>query len=460
MGVLIRNGTIVTALDRWVGDLLCREGTIVALGTGLDAASDDEIVDASGRYVFPGGIDPHVHMELPFMGTVSADDFETGSAAGVAGGTTTIIDFVVPGRDDNALEVLDAWHEKARKAVADYGFHMCITSWGRSAVGWMESCVREKGIPSFKLFMAYRGAIGIDDTEIIQALRAAAGLGALIMVHAEHGEMVVELQNQFVAEGKTAPKYHALSRPSPVEGEATARMIMMARMVGAPVYVVHMTCRESVRAVAEARERGQRVYGETCPQYLLLDDSVYEKPDFEGAAYVMSPPIRPRGHQDVLWGALGAGILEVVGSDHCPFNQAGQKEMGRDDFRVIPNGAAGVEDRLALLYTFGVRAGKIDLHQFVNLTSTRAAKVFGLYPRKGSITVGADADLVIWDPEGTKTISAKTHHHHCDRSIYEGFQVKGIPSTVIANGRVQYRNGDLNVERGAGRYLPRRLIGA
>jgi dihydropyrimidinase len=396
-------------------------------------------------------------MELPFMGTVSADDFETGTAAGIAGGTTTIIDFVIPGRDDDAMKVLDAWHAKAKKAVADYAFHMCITSWGDKAVEWMETCVREKGIPSFKLFMAYRGAIGIDDTEIIRALKTAAGLRALIMVHAEHGEMVVELQDSLIAEGKTEPKYHAASRPSPVEGEATARVIMMAGLVGAPVYIVHMTCKESVRAVAEARERGQRVYGETCPQYLLLDDSVYEKPDFEGAAYVMSPPIRPPGHQKVLWSALGAGILETVGSDHCPFNLAGQKEMGRDDFRLIPNGAAGVEDRLSLLYTYGVLAGRIDLHQCVNVASTRPAKIFGLYPRKGSISIGADADLVVWDPEGTRTISAKSHHHRCDRSIYEGFAVKGVPTTVVANGRIQYQDGDLKVERGAGRYLSRSM---
>ncbi len=455
MGVLIKNGTLVTAIDRWVGDVRCRDDKIVELDDALDAATDDDVIDASGQFVFPGGVDPHVHMELPFMGTVSADDFETGTAAGIAGGTTTIIDFVVPGRDDDAMAVLKDWHAKAEKAVADYGFHMCITSWREKAVEWMERCVREEGICSFKVFMAYRGAIGIDDTEIIQALKSASHLDALIMVHAEHGEMVVELQNQFIAEGKTEPIHHALSRPSPVEGEATARAIMMARLTGAPLYVVHMTCAEAVRAVAEARERGQQVYGETCPQYLLLDDTVYEKPDFEGAAYVMSPPIRPRGHQEPLWAALGSGILEVVGTDHCPFNQVGQKDMGKGDFRKIPNGAAGMQDRLSLLYTHGVLEGRIDLNQFVDLTSTRAAKIFGLYPRKGSITIGADADLVVWDPEGTRTISAKTHTHKCDRSIFEGFAVQGIPSTVIASGRVQYRDGDLKVERGAGRYLPR-----
>ena len=456
MGVLIKNGRIVTALDQWVGDVYCRGGKIAALGAGLEAGSADETVDASGQLVFPGGLDPHVHMELPFMGTVSADDFETGTAAGVAGGTTSIIDFAIPNRGEDPMEALAAWEEKAAKSVSDYGLHMCLTWWGEKTAEWMERCVREKGIPSFKIFLAYRGAIGVDDTELVHIMRTASKLDALIMVHAENGEMVVDLQNRFIAEGKTAPIYHALSRPSPVEGEATGRAIMIAQMTGTKVYIVHMTCREAVRAVADARERGQKVYGETCPQYLLLDESVYEKPDFEGAAYVMSPPIRPRGHQEPLWSALGSGILQVVGSDHCPFNQKGQKEMGRDDFRKIPNGAAGIEHRMSLLYTHGVRAGKIDLNQFVSITSTQAAKIFGLYPRKGSITAGADADLVVWDPDGTQTISAKTHHHKCDRSIFEGFKVQGIPSTVVANGRIQYRNGDLRVERGAGRYLARR----
>jgi dihydropyrimidinase len=457
MGVLIKNGKIVTALDQWVGDIYCHDGKIAALGVGLDKGSSDEVVDASGQFVFPGGLDPHVHMELPFMGTVSADDFETGTAAGIAGGTTSIIDFVIPNRGEDPMEALAAWREKATKSVADYGLHMCLTWWGDKTAEWIRRCVQEEGIPSFKIFLAYRGAIGVDDAELVNIMRAAADLDALIMVHAEHGEMVVDLQNRLIAEGKHDPIHHALSRPAPVEGEATARAIMIGRMTGTKVYIVHMTCYQAVRAVAEARERGQKVYGETCPQYLLLDQSVYEKPDFEGAAYVMSPPIRPLGHQEPLWAALQSGILQVVGSDHCPFNQIGQKEMGRDDFRKIPNGAAGIEHRMSLLYTHGVLGGKIDLNQFVNITSTQAAKIFNLYPRKGSITVGADADLVVWDPDGTQTISAKTHHHKCDRSIYEGFEVWGIPSTVVVNGQIQFKKGDLRVERGAGRYLERRL---
>lgn len=457
MGLLIKNGTIVTALDTHVGDVLTHEGTIVAVGADLEGGAGDTVIDASGQYVFPGGLDPHVHMELPFMGTVSCDDFETGTAAGVAGGTTSIIDFVIPARDQDLMEGLAAWHDKAKKAVADYAFHMAVTWWGDQTAEWMRRCVQEEGIPSFKTFMAYRGAIGVDDYELIQVMKTARDLGALTTVHAEHGDMVVELQDSLFAEGKTGPRYHARSRPAPVEAEATSRAIMLARMSREPLYVVHVTCQQSVAAIAEARARGQNVMGETCPQYLLLDDSVYDKPDFEGAAAVMSPPIRPRGHQEPLWGALRSGILEVVATDHCPFNQVGQKDMGKDDFRKIPNGAAGIEHRLALMYTYGVLEGRLDLNQFVDVTSTRAAKIFGLYPRKGSITVGADADLVVWDPEVEGTISVNTHHHKVDRNIFEGFRTKGACSHVVVNGRVQFQDGDLRVERGAGRYLERSL---
>lgn len=457
MGILIKNGTIVTAIDKYQGDVYCDGGKIVAIGIDLEAGSTDQTIDASGQYVFPGGLDPHVHMELSFMGTVSADDFETGTAAGVAGGTTSIIDFVIPARNQDLMEALDAWHDKAGKSVADYAFHMAVTWWGEQTAEWMHRCVHEKGIPSFKTFMAYRGVIGVDDIELIEIMRCAKELGGLVTVHAEHGDMVVHLQDKLMSEGHSAPKYHALSRPPEFEGEATHRAIVMSEMVQQPLYVVHVTCREAVEAVKEARHRGLSVYGETCTQYLLLDDSVYDKPEFEGAAYVMSPPIRPLGHQEVLWNALKAGTLQVVATDHCPFNQHGQKDMGKDDFRNIPNGAAGIEHRLALLYTYGVLEGRLDLHQFVDLTSTRAAKIFGLYPRKGAIAVGSDADLVVWDPAATGTISAATHHHKCDRNIFEGFETRGAPSYVIADGRVQFHEGDLRVEKGAGTYLKRSL---
>lgn len=456
MSVLIKNGTILTALDEFVGDVYCEGGTIAAVGRDLEGGTGCEVIDASGCYVLPGGLDPHVHMELPFMGTVSSDDFETGTAAGVAGGTTSIIDFVIPQRGESLMEALSAWRDKAAKAVADYAFHMAVTWWGDETARWMERCVREEGIPSFKTFMAYRGAIGVDDPELIEIMKCARGLGALVTVHAEHGDLVVELQNRLFAQGLTAPKYHALSRPPEVEGEATARAITMARLLDEPLYVVHVTCRQAVEAIERARMEGATVWGETCTQYLLLDDSVYEKPGFEGAAYVMSPPIRPKGHQEVLWNALAAGVLHTVATDHCPFRQEGQKDMGKDDFRKIPNGAAGIENRLSLLWTHGVNTGRLTRQQFVDLTSTRAAKIFGLYPRKGSLRVGADADVVVFDPEATATISARTHRHRCDRSIFEGFEVKGLPAYVVCNGRVQFAEGDLRVERGAGRFLERR----
>jgi dihydropyrimidinase len=457
MGILIKNGTIVTALDTTVGDIYCEDGTIVAIGEGLEGGASDEVIDASGQYVFPGGIDPHVHMEMPFMGTVSADDFESGTAAGVAGGTTSLIDFVIPGRNENLMDALAVWHGRAKKSVADYAFHMAVTWWGDQTAEWMRACVEEEGIPSFKTFMAYRGAIGVDDAELIEVMKRARELDALVMVHAEHGDMVVALQDQLMAEGKYQPKYHALSRPAPLEGEATSRAIMLARMTKEPLYIVHVTCVQSLKAITEARARGQQVYGETCPQYLLLDDSVYDQEGFAGAAAVMSPPIRPRGHQEPLWNALKAGTLQVVATDHCPFNLVGQKDAGKDDFRLIPNGAAGIQHRLALMYTYGVLEGRLTLNEFVDVTSTRSAKIFGLYPRKGSITVGADADLVVWDPEATGTISASTHRHKVDSNIFEGFKTKGAPSTVVVNGRIQFQDGDLRVVRGAGRYLKRTL---
>jgi len=458
MGILIKNGEIVTASDRMIGDVYCDGGKIVAVGSGLvKQGADDVVIDASGQLVLPGGVDAHVHMELPFMGTESSDDFETGTAAGVAGGTTTIIDFVIPARGQNLMDGLAMWKEKAKKAVADYAFHMAVTWWGDKTRGEMERCVKEEGIPSFKTFMAYRGAIGVDDVELINIMQTARDLSGLVTVHAEHGDVVVALQKKFVAEGKLSPKYHALSRPSPVEGEATNRAIMMARMLGEPLYIVHLTCREALDAVTEARRRGQVVFAETCPQYLILDDSVYEKPDFEGAAYVMSPPIRPKGHQDALWAGIASGLIQVVATDHCPFMQVGQKDMGKENFTKIPNGAAGIENRLGLLWTYGVAAGRLDIHKFVDIFATMPAKIFGLYPRKGTILPGADADLVVFDPSATSVISAKTHHHRCDRNIFEGHEVKGKVSHTIVAGRVQYKNGALDVVRGAGRFLPRKL---
>jgi dihydropyrimidinase len=456
MGLLVRHGEIVTASERFVGDVYCDGGKIVAVGSNLEKRSSaDEVVDAAGALVFPGGVDPHTHMELPFMGTQASDDFETGTAAAAAGGTTTIIDLACPGRGQSLLEGLELWLKKAEKAVTDYALHMAVTWFGDRTAAEIAECVRDRGVTSFKSFMAYKGAIGVDDAELIQIMTATRDAGGLTMVHCEHGDIVAALQKKLISEGKTDPRYHPVSRPSFVEGEATGRAIALARVAEQRMYVVHMTCRESLEAVARARMRGQEVYAETCPQYLLLDDRVYDKPDFEGAAYVMSPPIRPEGHQDALWGGIRAGIFDTIGTDHCPFLQKGQKEMGRADFTKIPNGAAGVENRLQLLYSYGVRAGRMDLNRFVDLVATRPARIFGLYPRKGSLVPGADADLVVYDPSGEGVISAATHHHRCDRNIFEGFKVKGRVARTIVGGKVVFADGKLDVRRGAGRFVKR-----
>ncbi len=455
--ILVKNGTIITAIDNYKSDIFVDNGIIRSIGDNIPKLnSDTQVIDATGLYVFPGAIDAHVHMELPFMGEISADDFESGTAAGIAGGTTTIIDFVIPNRNQKLLDALKLWKEKAKKSVSDYAFHMAVTWFGDGVDKEMAHCVREEGIPSFKTFMAYKGAIGVDDGELIQVMKTAKSLGALVTAHCENGDIVIEMQNKLFGEGKIHPKYHAQSRPSLVEGEATHRATILAKMVGVPIYVVHVTCKEAVDSIAEARKNGQIVFGETCPQYLLLNDSVYDTSDFEGAAYVMSPPIRPHSHQEVLWSALKSGIIQTVATDHCPFNQRGQKELGKNDFRKIPNGAAGIQHRLELLYTYGVLENKIDLHQFVNLNATLPAKLFGMYPRKGAIINGADADLVLWDPKATSVISAKTHYHKCDRNIFEGFKTQGKAAYVISNGRVQYDNGNLKVEKGAGKYIYRK----
>ncbi len=454
--LLIKNGEIVSPLDNVCQDIYVEDGKIVAIGRDLDVVAD-RTIDAAGQYVLPGGIDVHTHLDMPFMGEVSADDFESGTAAALAGGTTSIIDYIVPAKEQSLLEALGTWKEKAKTAVADYGFHMAVTWYSEQVAKEMEVCVRDEGIPSFKAFLAYKGAIMVDDQELFSMLKRSKDLNALIMAHCENGEIVAELQEKLFAEGKVAPKYHGLSRPSYAEGESASRLATLARALGVPAYFVHMSCKESTQVLIDSRAQGLDIYGETCPQYLLLDDSVYEKPDFLGAAYVMSPPIRPKGHADALWGAIRAGQIQVVGTDHCPFNLKGQKELGREDFRKIPNGAAGIEDRLKLLYTYGVMKGRISLNQMVAITSTNPAQIFGMYPRKGIVAVGADADLVIWQPEGEGVISARTHYHNVDTSIFEGFKTIGRPCMVIADGRVQYEEGKLNVEPGAGRYIPRKL---
>ncbi len=457
MGLLIKQGEIVTAADRYVADLYVDGGKVAAIGTELAKRSPgDEVLDAAGRLVLPGFVDPHVHMELPVAGTVSADDFPTGTASGVAGGTTTIIDFVVPDRGQSLLDALRLWQERARGSVVDFAFHMGVSGWSERTADEMREMAHTHGITSFKVLMAYKGTLMVDDSELYQVMKQAAKLDATVLVHAENGDAVAALQQELRAKGDLGPEFHPLSRPSSLEGEATHRALVMARLHGTSVYVVHMTCREAVEELERARLAGQRCYGETCPQYLLLDDSVFAQPGFEAAAYVCSPPIRPahRGHHDALWRGLASGILDAVGTDHCPFTMA-QKLLGKDDFTRIPGGLPGIEDRLQLLYTYGVCEGRFDLQRMVAIGSTNPARIFGLYPRKGTIAVGSDADLVLYDPTTTSVRSARTHHSKCDRNPYEGFRVKGNPTHVVVNGHVAFADGKLQVERGAGRYLPR-----
>lgn len=452
---LIKNGTIVTSSNSIQADILLSNGKIKTIAPTITENADN-IIDANNKYILPGGIDPHVHLEMPFMGEVSADDFESGTAAAVAGGTTCVIDFVIPGRKQSLLEALDVWHAKAKNAVVDYSYHMAVTWFDDSVAKEMENCVKMQGISSFKIFLAYKNAIGVTEAELLGVMRKAKELGALVNTHCENGELVEYLQNKLFKEGKTQPKYHLESRPSYIEGYGTETAVTFAEATGCPVYIVHVTCEESVNAIAKARAKGLTVFGETCPQYLLLDASVYEKDNFQAAAFVMSPPIRPKGHDEALWKAVKSGDLEVIGTDHCPFNLKGQKELGKDDFRKIPNGAAGLEDRMKLLYTYGVLENKISLNQFVDLTSTKAAKIYGMYPQKGAIEVGSDADLVIWDPTLESVISARTHHHKVDTNIFEGFKTKGGPAVVFVAGKIAFKDGKLSVTAGAGKFIKRK----
>jgi dihydropyrimidinase len=429
----ISNGTIVTAVDRYVADLRIEDGRIAAIGKGV-ADQCTERIDARGVLLLPGGIDAHTHFALPFGGTVSSDDFETGTRAAAFGGTTTCIDFAVQYKGQSLQQGVDAWAAKAEgKACGDYAFHMIMGDVNATSLADMQSIV-DQGITSFKLFMAYPGVFLSSDGEIFQALQRAAALGALIQMHAENGGVIDVLVQQALARGETAPVYHALTRPSIAEGEATHRAIALAEIAGAPIYIVHMTAAEAADAVAQARSRGLRVYGETCPQYLFLSHDNYLEPGFEGAKYVMSPPLRPKPHGERLWTALQTDQLSVVATDHCPFCMKEQKELGRDSFARIPNGAPGVENRMQLLYHGGVAGKRFDIHRFVQITSTSPAKIFGLFPRKGTIAVGSDADLVFFDPQGRHRITAATHHMNVDYNPYEGLELQGRITRVLSRG--------------------------
>ena len=455
MTVLIQGGTVVNADRSFRADVLCEDGLIAAVGEGLDAPKGATIVDAGGQYVMPGGIDPHTHMQLPFMGTIASEDFYTGTAAGLAGGTTMIIDFVIPAPQQNIMEAYKQWREWAEKSVADYSFHVAITWWDESVHADMETLVKKHGVNSFKHFMAYKNAIMCDDETLVNSFTRARELGAIVTVHAENGDLVFRLQQETFDKGVAGPEGHPLSRPPEVEGEAANRAIRIAEVLHVPLYVVHNSCRQSLEAITRARNEGQRVFGEVLAGHLLIDDSVYRNEDFEfAAAHIMSPPFRPKENQALLWRGLQSGNLQTTASDHCCFC-ADQKAAGKDDFRLIPNGTAGIENRLEVLWHHGVSTGKLTMNEFVRVTSTAAAQIFNIYPRKGHISAGADADIVVWDPEASKTISTKTDHQNVDFNIFEGMTVKGCASHTISQGKIVYANGELDVERGAGRYIDR-----
>jgi dihydropyrimidinase len=452
MRTLIRNGRIVTAVDDYKADVLIEDEVVSVIGAKLDMEAD-LVIDAAGKLVIPGGIDPHTHMELPFGGTEASDDFRTGTIAAAHGGTTTIIDFAVQYKGQSLIEGVDNWHQKAEgKTAIDYGFHLITTDLEDNQIEEMYT-VMDEGVTSFKMFMAYPGVFLVDDATIFRAMSAAGERGGLICMHAENGVVINEIIKRALAQGRTAPKYHALTRPTRAEAEGVHRAIAIAEMAEAPVYIVHLSCADALNQVREARDRGLPAFAETCPQYLFLDIDDYGE-DFEGAKYVMTPPLREKWNQAELWKGLRMDDLQVISTDHCPFCMKEQKELGRDDFSKIPNGAPGVEHRVPLIYN-GVVENRLSLNRFVELTSTAAAKMFGLFPKKGTIAVGSDADIVIFDAEREQTISAKTHHMNVDYSAYEGRTIKGVVETVLSRGRVVIENGEYKGKPGDGRFLKR-----
>ena len=459
MNTLIRNGTVVTARDTTAADILIEGETIREVRPAIPQQAAEKIIDAAGMYVIPGGIDAHTHLDMPFGGTTSSDDFETGTRAAAFGGTTTIVDFAIQPRGTRMRDALDIWWKKAeRRATIDFGLHMIVTDLAGAGLEDMDDMVRE-GVASFKLFMAYPNVLMVDDATIFKALAQTAKNGALICMHAENGSVIDVIIARALAEGKTAPVYHALTRPPRAEAEAVHRAIALAEIAGAPVYIVHLSSEDALNQVREARDRGVPAFAETCPQYLLLSIEELERPNFEGAKYVFTPPLRPKEHLPKLWDGLKHDHLQVVSTDHCPFCFADQKILGKDDFTKIPNGGPGIENRLQLIYHHGVNAGKFSLNRFVELTSTTPARLFGMYPKKGEIAPGSDADLVIWDPNAAYTISAATHHMRVDYSMFEGYQVRGNARTVLSRGEVIVDAGQFLGKAGRGNYLKRAARG-
>ena len=454
---LIKNGTVITASDIWQGDVLIEGEKVSQLGSAIQIPADkiDKTIDATGKYVIPGGIDPHTHMDMPFGGTFSVDDFRTGTIAAAFGGTTTIVDFAIQDYGKSLRNAYETWMGKAEgKAAIDYGFHMIMREFNDDLSTEMKNMVDE-GVSSFKLFMAYPGVFMMDDAGIFAAMQRSGEIGATICMHAENGGVIDVLTKQALAKGHTEPKWHALTRPDKAEAEATHRAICLAEMANVPVYIVHLSAAGALDAVTEARDRGVPAYAETCPQYLFLDYTNYEEPDFAGSKYVMSPPLRPKEQQAQIWRGLRGNDLQLVSTDHCPFCMK-EKRLGENDFSKIPNGAPGVETRMSLLFDGGVLAGNISLNRWVEITSAAPAKIFGMYPHKGTIAPGADADIVVWDPEREWTMHYKeTLHHNADYSPYDGRKVKGKAETVLSRGRVIIENDEFVGQVGAGKFLRR-----
>jgi dihydropyrimidinase len=452
---IIKNATIVTAVDTTLADVGISAGKISAISAQLSPENATQTIDASNHLLLPGGIDVHTHLDMPFGGTMSADDFQTGTTAAAFGGTTTLIDFAIQYKGQTLRHAFDTWMKKAHdKATIDYAFHCIITDLGSAQLEEMADLIRE-GVTSFKLFMAYPGVFMLDDASIFRAMSQAAKHSGLICMHAENGGVIDVIVQQALAEGKRAPKYHALTRPTTAEAEATSRAIALAEMAGCPVYIVHLSCNDALEKVREARDRGLPAYAETCPQYLYLSLENMNAPGFEGAKYVFTPPLREKWHQEKLWHGLAHDTLQVVSTDHCPFCFKEQKELGIDDFTKIPNGGPGIEHRLSLIYTGGVHGKRFSPNRFVEVVATAPAKLFGLFPRKGTIAVGSDADLVIFDPNEEQVISAKTHHMRVDYSMFEGIQIKGVPKTVLSRGRAVIDAGKFVGRPGSGQFLRR-----
>jgi len=457
MSLLIKNGRIVTAVDDYHADIFIEDDTVSVIGKNLEMEAD-EVLDASGKLVIPGGIDPHTHFDMPFGGTYSADDFETGTRAAAHGGTTTIVDFAIQEKGKSTFEALDTWHAKAEgKASIDYGFHMIITDMAEERLHEMKRLANE-GITSYKMFMAYPGVFYVDDGTLFRAMRKAGEDGTIVCMHAENGIVIDEIIKRAREEGKKDPKWHTLTRPTRMEAEGVHRAIAIAEVADVPVYIVHLSSADALEQVTLARNRGVHAFAETCPQYLFLDSSYYEKPNFEGAKYVMTPALREQWNQNHLWRGLKFGDLHTIATDHCPFCFKDQKELGRDDFSKIPNGAPGVENRMSLVFNGGVVENRISLNKFVELTSTAAAKMFGLFPRKGTIAVGSDADIVLFDPDRKETISIDNHimhHMNVDYNTYEGFEVQGIAETVISRGKIVVKDTEYTGHKGHGSFIKR-----